>query len=208
MSLEIAVHTTELAHLRTGRAVATSTDLVADDSHAVHEQLARLRFVTRRLALASTSILDFGCGAGYVLDYLRQTGRPAELAGIDCDPEIIEFARAHYPDVDFELCDAAQPGLDLGRRFGVVLSFEVLEHVDDHVTYLDNMVRHLRPGGAIVVSTPNRDVFSLGERVSVHNSTHRRELDRAEFEQLLHPRVSAVTIYGQRFRDPSMQRRY
>jgi SAM-dependent methyltransferase len=90
----------------------------------------------------------------------------------------------------------------------VVLSFEVLEHIDDQATYLENMARHLRPGGMIVVSTPNREVFSLGERASLHNSTHRRELDRAEFERLLHPILPTATIHGQRFSDPHLQRRY
>jgi SAM-dependent methyltransferase len=207
MSRELTVRSAELVYLRAGRAVATTTDLEADDSHAVQEQLARLRFVSSRLELTGRSVLDFGCGAGYVLDYLRGA-RPAHLAGIDCDPRIVEFARTHYPDVEFEVCDAAHPGLDLGRRFDVVLSFEVLEHIDDQATYLDNMVRHLRPGGTIVVSTPNREVFSLGERVSLHNWTHRRELNRAEFEHLLHPLLSTVTIHGQRFSDPRLQRRY
>lgn len=208
MSPDSVLDRAELAHLRAGRAVATTRNLDVDDSHAVHEQLARLRFVRARLDLAGKSILDFGCGAGYVLDHLAQHASPGHLAGIDCDPEIVAFARRHYPGIDFRLGDAAQSGLDLGRRYDVVLSFEVLEHVDDQGVYLENMVRHLRPGGVLVVSTPNRAVFSLGESVSIHNATHRHELDRAELERMLRPLLAGLSVHGQRFRQAPMQRKY
>lgn len=198
----------ELSRLRTGRAVATADRLEDDNNHVVHEQLARLRFVLERVNFTGRSVLDFGSGAGYVLDYLRQTAAPGPLAGIDCDPEIVHFARARYTDTEFTVGDAAAPGLDLGRRFDVVLSFEVLEHVCDQAAYLENAVRHLRPGGTLVVSTPNRDVFSLGESVSLHNSTHRRELTLLEFDRILSPLLSSTTLYGQRFRIKRLQRRY
>lgn len=47
-------------------------------------------------------------------------------------------------------------GLQLDRAFDVVVCSEVLEHIDDHDAALDALVRHLRPGGRLYLSVPQR----------------------------------------------------
>lgn len=194
--------------VRHGRAVATSPRLEEDESFMVQEQLARLKFVEQFLPIEGKEVLDLGSGAGYVLDYIQRTSRPAFAAGIDVDAQVVAFAKAQYPHLSFQVADAADPHFLFGRKFDVVFSFEVLEHVVDQTAHLQNMRSHLKPGGVAVVTTPNRDVFSQGASTSVHNPTHRHELQLGEFESLLRTVFGSATIHGQSFVSRKLQRLY
>jgi SAM-dependent methyltransferase len=82
----------------------------------------------------------------------------------------------------------------------VIVSFEVLEHVPDMETFVKNIRRHLAPAGMAFISTPNRDVFSIGHEPSPVNREHVKELNREEFKSLLQPYFSEIEFWGQRFK--------
>jgi SAM-dependent methyltransferase len=108
---------------------------------------------TRRLAVdcaAGSMVLDVGCGVGQAVRTLAEKGLIAH--GVDVSETSIELARAHS-----ETCQVYD-----GRRipfpdamFQAVGAFNVLEHVEEPVAFLDEMSRVLRPGGRMVVSSPN-----------------------------------------------------
>jgi len=54
------------------------------------------------------------------------------------------------------------------------------------------------------ISTPNRDVFSIGHKPSSVNRENVKELNREEFERLLQPYFSEVQIWGQRFKKKAL----
>ncbi|HKM99142.1 MAG TPA: methyltransferase domain-containing protein [Candidatus Binataceae bacterium] len=65
------------------------------------------------------SMLDVGCGRGGTANYLRRE-RWGRVAGIDLDHDSIEYARAHYPDMQFDACDVSDVPRILARRFDVI----------------------------------------------------------------------------------------
>lgn len=71
---------------------------------------ARIRYrVMTELMRAdrAPSLLDFGCGAGHFLDYLRQTGRnDVAYRGLDLSERFVDLCRRKYPGVTFDLVDA------------------------------------------------------------------------------------------------------
>jgi SAM-dependent methyltransferase len=171
------------------------------------EQFARLRFVAERLELDGARVLDCGSGTGYSLAFLAGARPGARYLGIDLEPAAVRYARRRYPALTL----AAMDGLRLGLRSAavdVVLSFEVLEHLEpgQQVAYLQEAARVLRPGGTLVLSTPNRDVFSLGHRDSL-NKYHVGEVRLAELQALLAPRFDVGEVYGQYFRDDAVRAR-
>jgi SAM-dependent methyltransferase len=92
---------------------------------------------------AGETILDVGCGAGQVVEALRARG--FESAGLDVAPP--EIAGCHgYDGRTIPFPDAS---------FAAVGAFNVLEHVEEPVPFLDEMARVLKTGGRMVVSSPN-----------------------------------------------------
>ncbi|MCW3834636.1 bifunctional 2-polyprenyl-6-hydroxyphenol methylase/3-demethylubiquinol 3-O-methyltransferase UbiG [Sphingomonas canadensis] len=109
--------------------------------------------------LAGRTALDLGCGAGLLTEPLARLG--ARATGVDAAPENIGAARAH----------AAAAGLDIeyvaggveslaGRRFDLVVSMEVIEHVADTEAFAAGLAGALAEDGLMVLSTPNRTPLS------------------------------------------------
>ncbi len=111
----------------------------------------RFELIRRHVRLQGARILDVGCGLGL---YVRQfrTYSP-DVWGTDIDPEKVAEASRTLPNIRQAPAEALPfpPG-----SFDVVLSHEVLEHVDDDRRAAEEAVRVLKPGGRLVVFAPNR----------------------------------------------------
>ena len=101
--------------------------------------------------------------------------------------------------VDYDaaaVCSRAQPlppgagpggqsSLPLGdAAVDVVVNFRVIEHLWDQPQFITECLRVLRPGGLLLISTPNRITFTPGSDTLV-NPFHTRELNAAELAELL-----------------------
>jgi SAM-dependent methyltransferase len=103
--------------------------------------------------------LDVGCGTGQVLRTIRDLHSPASLAGVDVLDWLAEDLR---PAVAMTVGRAEQAALGPADR---VMMVEAIEHLDAPWSVLRNAAAAVKPGGAIVVTTP-----------SVTNLRHRLEL--------------------------------
>jgi 2-polyprenyl-3-methyl-5-hydroxy-6-metoxy-1,4-benzoquinol methylase len=102
-------------------------------------------------------LLDVGCGSGDFLRVMRERGW--DVLGVEPDPKAADGARRTGLDVrDGMLADAA---FDDDMFDAIVLS-HVIEHVHDPIALLQECARVLRPGGTLVVLTPN--LHSVGHR--------------------------------------------
>jgi len=103
--------------------------------------------------------IDVGCGAGLLTEPLARLG--AKATGIDAAPENIGAARAHAEAVGLDV-DYVAGGIEslVGRRFDLVVSMEVIEHVADTTAFARGLADALAPGGLMVLSTPNRTALS------------------------------------------------
>lgn len=98
------------------------------------------------------SVLDVGCGRGDLVQSLQAAGWRAK--GIDPDPSAVEAARALGRDV--ALGDAESIAA-LAETFDAVVMYHVLEHLYDPLRALQDVRSRLKPGGRVVVVTPNAD---------------------------------------------------
>ncbi len=97
------------------------------------------------------SVLDAGCGTGRVALELHRRGR--QVVGLDVDPDMLEAARTKGPDLRWILGDLADPALDVGRTFDlVVMAGNVLIFVEpgSEGRVLANAARWLEPGGRLI----------------------------------------------------------
>lgn len=134
--------------------------------------------------LAEGTVVEAGCGEGYGADIIRSAG--AQVVAIDMDEHVIAHVRRAYPMVQ-----PLQANLvDLPLRSGTadtVICLQVIEHLWNLDEFLAECRRVLRPGGHLVVSTPNRLTFSpgLGRGEKPTNPFHVEEFDSAQIVELL-----------------------
>lgn len=184
------------------RAVRSMRIPIEDDPDPmVHQQLARLLFLSEIVDFKSKRVLEFGCGSGLNCDFLLQRYEPLAVVGFDMSTDCVELAQTQYSGLTVMCADACDSLLDLSMgTWDLIVSFEVLEHVPHMENFIKNIRRHLAPTGMAFISTPNRDIFSIGHEPSPMNREHVKELNREEFERLLQPHFSKIEIWGQRFK--------
>lgn len=100
-------------------------------------------------------ILDVGCGTGAFLDQLKKSMPGAELFGFDLNGEFLDQLASRgfgvLPNNPGSF-DEAMAGQAL---FDAISMLQVLEHVGDPVAFLKTFTRLLRPGGLLIVTTPD-----------------------------------------------------
>lgn len=97
------------------------------------------------------ALLNVGCGLSQILGHLDPRHR---YTGVDIDARGLAICRDRYPSSRFELCGPYELPFD-DASFDVVFSTEVIEHVLDTQRWLAELLRVLKPGGRLELSTPN-----------------------------------------------------
>lgn len=137
---------------------------------------------------AADRVLDLGCAAGAISDYLSSLG--CETVGVDAEPRAVEKARELFTSLRFELADVAELPFEDGS-FDKAVAADLVEHLDDETfrAMLACVHRVLRPGGTLSIYTPNpRHVI---ERLKEHdlllaqNPTHIGLRDAATLARML-----------------------
>jgi ubiquinone/menaquinone biosynthesis C-methylase UbiE len=138
-------------------------------------------------------VLDIACGEGYGGATLHKAGA-ASVIGVDISENVCLHARKKYGldarPGSAENIPLAEASVDL------VVSFETIEHVRDPGRFLDECARTLVPGGRLVISTPNKNVYSRPG--AAPNPHHCSEMTVEEFTSALRARFCRVRLYTQR----------
>jgi SAM-dependent methyltransferase len=145
---------------------------------------------------AGKRVLDAACGEGYGSWLLARTAQ--SVTGIDIDRDAIAHAARRYgggSSLRYVPASCTQlPFAD--ASFDLVVSFETIEHLAEQEAMLDEFRRVLTPAGAVIISSPNKDVYS--EQSEAENHFHVHELARPELATMLDARFERQTWYGQR----------
>jgi SAM-dependent methyltransferase len=143
---------------------------------------------------AGRDVLDVGCNTGYgTLRFLPVAHR---VVGVDVSPRAIEAARRRSSDGRPEF--VVTSGLELpfpDASFDLVTSFQVLEHVPEPLAYLHEIARIVRPGGTVILATPNA-ATRLYPGMTPWNRFHVREYLPEELRELLAGAFPEVQIQG------------
>jgi SAM-dependent methyltransferase len=139
---------------------------------------------------AGRRVLDAACGAAYGSAMLVAAGA-REVVGIDVEEDVVAAAREKVTSgARFDVGDLRELPYE-DDEFDLITCFEAIEHVAETELVLDELRRVLRPEGLLVLSTPNRDVYTPG------NPFHLRELTPNELEAELGRRFGSVALYRQ-----------
>jgi 2-polyprenyl-3-methyl-5-hydroxy-6-metoxy-1,4-benzoquinol methylase len=114
-----------------------------------------LRYTARRIRIGTA--VDVGCGRGQLIQFLMQRG--SDVYGADQSPESVKLVCAQFADlVRFQGAAVGTEALP-GEIADTVFMVEVIEHLGDKVlqSALDEAHRLLKPGGHLVLTTPNKE---------------------------------------------------
>ena len=111
----------------------------------------------RRVQASSLSILEVACGVGGITLPLARLGARVRALDIDERDVAALLARARELNLDRNLAALVEDAYTFRHeaRYDVIIASEVIEHVMDPDALLANVVRHLEPGGLVIVTTPN-----------------------------------------------------
>jgi len=141
------------------------------------------------------TILDVASGAGYGTALLAS--HAAFITGVDITEDAVAHARRKYqlPNLEFRLGSCSKIPLPDGT-VDLVVSFETIEHHDEHEQMLAEVKRVLKPDGMAIISSPDKAIYT--DKPEYHNSFHVKELYREEFEALFRTRFKNVVSLGQK----------
>ncbi|WP_238420034.1 bifunctional 2-polyprenyl-6-hydroxyphenol methylase/3-demethylubiquinol 3-O-methyltransferase UbiG [Gordonia sp. 'Campus'] len=131
---------------------------------------------------AGLDVLEAGSGEGYGAAMIADAGASSVIC-VDYDTAAVEHTRRRYPGLVVHQGNLVDLPL-AAASVDVVVNFQVIEHLWDQPRFIAECRRVLRPGGRLLISTPNRITFSPGRDTPL-NPFHTRELDAAELTALL-----------------------
>jgi 2-polyprenyl-3-methyl-5-hydroxy-6-metoxy-1,4-benzoquinol methylase len=114
-------------------------------------------------------MLDAGCGTGQMTKLLERYG---EAVGLEIAPEAINFARKRGVKniVQGSITDPPFPA----GSFDLVLSLDVIEHVDNDVQILNSLFDIVKPGGHLIVTVPAfQSLWSQHDEINYHKRRYR-----------------------------------
>ena len=138
----------------------------------------------RAAEIVKGNVLEVGTGMGYGVEIVA----PKSTRYITVDKQLpqnilqldnVEYYEMEVPPIGFE-----------NSSFDTVVSFQVIEHIEKDIEFINEVSRVMRAGGQFIVSTPNAPM-SL-----TRNPWHVREYNADELRNLLECHFSKVEAYG------------
>lgn len=140
-------------------------------------------------------VLDAACGTGYGSEILANSVK--KVVSLEISDHALDWGRSHHQksNIEFKKADLNEP-IDLpDNYFDAIISFETLEHVGNQKNLLSEFKRVLKPGGILIISSPDREIIT--EKGGTNNEFHINELSKKEFIALMRDYLKTEEIFGQ-----------
>ncbi len=128
-------------------------------------------------------VLEAGSGAGYGAEMLAKVAK--KVYAIDVSKSAVRQSQRKYArkNLKFEIGDITNLNF-YDKTFDLIAAFETIEHVKDYNWAISEFRRVLKPGGLLILSTPNKKVYSPGTRKPFY-PFHFKEFTLEELKSLL-----------------------
>jgi ubiquinone/menaquinone biosynthesis C-methylase UbiE len=165
----------------------TSAEITSDNP--VHQRL--LFPYVEAAGMVSGNVLEIGCGWGRGLELLTQAAN--HYTGIDKNEDLITSLQREYPQSTFIAANIPPLSGFADNIFDFIVTFQVIEHIDNDDLFIKEAHRVLKPGGKLLLTTVNK-TFSL-----TRNPWHVREYLADELRALMgryFPTIETRGIHG------------
>jgi 2-polyprenyl-3-methyl-5-hydroxy-6-metoxy-1,4-benzoquinol methylase len=152
-------------------------------------------------------VIDASSGSGWGSDHLAKTTGAKQVIGIDVDDDVVSNAEARFssPNLLFTQSDLSSQGsLDNVPTADWLVSLETIEHITPEFipAFLYNLRQAVKPDGKLILSTPNRELFSPYHEIEGKPwyEHHTKEFVPEELADTMRDNGwQMLQIYGQRF---------
>ncbi|NVK63623.1 MAG: class I SAM-dependent methyltransferase [Flavobacteriales bacterium] len=140
-------------------------------------------------------VLDIACGEGYGSHLLASHAK--EVIGVDISAETIDFAKNKYKQAHLRFEQGSTSAIPIeDHSIDVVVSFETIEHHDQHEQMMKEVKRVLAPGGLLIISSP--DKHNYNKTLAKQNEFHVKELEFFEFKALIRKHFAHSRFFYQK----------
>ncbi len=143
------------------------------------------RYLYANEIVENMSVLDIACGTGYGSHLLSLKAN--NVVGIDINKQAINLARNKYKNnnLSFKVGSVTSIPIEGRNLFDIIVSYETIEHVseEDQVLFMKEIKRLLKPDGLLLVSTPNKEVYT--DETGYKNQFHIKEFYKNEYFDFL-----------------------
>lgn len=144
-------------------------------------------------------VLDLASGEGYGTNLIATHAK--YVTGVDISAEAVAHAKEKYRKPNLQFLEGSATNVPLENdAVDVIVSFETLEHHDQHEAMMVEFKRVLKPDGLLFISTPEKENY---KKIDPVNPFHIKELTLSEFSDLLNQHFSWFQLLHQRFFDVS-----
>ena len=167
--------------------------MIPPEENEISFVFARHKFAYQYTAnfVKDKHVLDVGCGTGYGCGIMSKTAQ--YVCGIDYDSSTLNYCAQNYKNHKTDFVQMAATSLALRKNFDVVVSFQVIEHIENSSKYIDQLKRVTKQGGLIIISTPN---VKQTHSSTVTSPFHTNEFDLKSFKELIKHNFSSYEILG------------
>ena len=162
-----------------------TSDKIASDN-PLHNRLLSAYTLSKKFI--SGDVLELGCGEGRGIDIILKKSK--SYRAIDKIKSVIDELSLKYKNNNFSTSNF--PPLDeiQDNSFDTIISFQVIEHINDDELFISEIKRILRPGGIALITTPNIKM------TLTRNPWHIREYTSKQLRDLCEKYFSSVEVNG------------
>lgn len=162
-----------------------TSDKIVSDNPLHHRLLSAYVFSEKHI---NGDVLELGCGEGRGIDIILNKSK--SFTAIDKISEITERLSLKYPEEKF--ISSSFPPLNSieDNSFDTILSFQVIEHINNDELFIEEIYRILKPGGKALISTPNIKM------TLTRNPWHIREYTSRQLQELAKKVFKKIIMKG------------
>lgn len=139
-------------------------------------------------------VLDIACGEGYGTELISKSA--SKVFGVDISNETIKHAQQKYQKDNIQFCVGSTSKIPFeDDSFDIVVSFETIEHHDEHEQMMLEIKRVLKADGMLIISSPEKTNYNSS--LKKKNEFHVKELEYIEFKELIEKHFSYNEFYFQ-----------
>jgi ubiquinone/menaquinone biosynthesis C-methylase UbiE len=154
------------------------------------------RYAIAMSLIKGKTVLDIASGEGYGSHLM--SFESLKVYGVDIDMVSIESAKIKYSRDNLEFLVGSTSNIPLKTdSVDVVISYETIEHHNEHEQMMTEIKRVLKPEGTLIISSPDKYFYS--DKRNYNNPYHVKELYKSEFTELISKYFKNHMLYSQSY---------